>query len=107
LNTGIAYEIRGDFEKRRHTILGSKTPFGQTTARFWPKPLNLDGKEQLVQCVSDGAKEIDKTHSSMLNVTASIDTQADLLNLKKYSSKAYSFGLGRDEVFKTHVNEVY
>jgi hypothetical protein len=29
------------------------------------------------------------------------------LNLKKFPTKAYSFGLGRGEVFKTHVNEVY
>lgn len=97
--------MRGDFEKRRNT-LGAKTPFGNTTARFWPKPLNLEGKT-LFAYLTD-AKEIEKTHSSMLNVTASIDMQQpELPNLKKYSSKAYSFGLGRGEVFKTHVNEVY
>ena len=56
---------------------------------------------------SIAAKEMEKTQSSMLNVTLTIDTQPDPLNSKKFSSKAFSFGLGRHEVFKTHVNEVY
>jgi len=43
--------------------------------------------------------------SSTLEISA--DTKPDLLNLKKFPTKAYSFGLGRGEVFKTHVNEVY
>ena len=72
LNYKNAYDIKSEFDKKRTGEVGgggNTTPFGNTTARFWPKPLSLglNGRHQILLLFILIDQQISKKRGSTLS----------------------------------------
>ena len=69
LNTVEQRYGKSDFEKKRTGEVGNSTPFGNTTARFWPKPLTLglNGRHQILLLFTLIDQQISKKRGSTLS----------------------------------------